>query len=61
MGEYECSFKRKGILWYFLIDEGIKTGQTTTAGGCLCSYKTVMIKNKYDYEFMVVVLGCSSS
>ena len=50
----------KGFEGNFRDKEGIKTGQTVTAGSCLCSYKSVVVKGKYDYEFVVVVLGCAS-
>jgi D-alanyl-D-alanine carboxypeptidase len=37
----------------------VKTGYTTSAGGCLCSRKIVKYNNK-TYDFILVILGCKN-
>ena len=41
--------------------EGVKTGITATAGGCLASLTTIQLKRYEWQKLLVVVLGCQGA
>lgn len=40
---------RKDFKVFYFLYKGVKTGHTSTAGSCLCTFKKIQIKNKFDY------------